>query len=112
MTTTEISRLGALLSADEARSIAASLRQVKLPHVAAKRAYPVHRSEVQRLLKAMLAKDMDLTTVAAVLDGIAVVPQMERTVPVWTSPSVPGAAGHTTLAALDMINNATAIGVP
>lgn len=108
MTTAEIARLGALLSADEARSIAASLRQVRLPHVAAKRAYPIHRSEVQSLLKAMLDQDMDVPIITAVLDGIAVVPQVERPVPVWTSPSVPGTTGHTTLAALDMINNATA----
>jgi len=108
MSAAEIARLGELLSAEEAKSIAASLRQVKLTHVAAKRAYPTHRSEVQRLLKKLLQYDADLYRVAAVLDGIAAVPQVERPVAVWTSPSVPGSGGHTTLAALDMINNATA----
>lgn len=107
MSSAEVARLGELLSADEARSIAAALRQLKLPHLAAKRAYPNHRSEVQRLLRQLL-RGGDLLRVAAVLDGIAAVPQVERPVPVWTSPSVPGSGGHTTLAALDMINGATA----
>jgi phosphatidylserine/phosphatidylglycerophosphate/cardiolipin synthase-like enzyme len=107
MSTAEIARLGALLSADEAKSIAASLRQVKLPHIAAKRAYPTHRSEVQRLLKKLLDADSDVLRAAAVLDGIAAVPQIERPVAVWTSPSIPGSGGHTTLAALDLINDAT-----
>lgn len=108
MSSTEVTRLGELLSADEARSVAAALRQLKLPHLASKRAYPSHRSEVQRLLGQLLRDDGDLLQAAAVLDGIAAVPQLERPVPVWTSPSVPGSGGRTTLAALDMINNATA----
>lgn len=106
MGTTEIDKLGQLLNPEEARSIAAALRQLKLPHLAAKRAYPTHRSEVQRLLAQMLSCDRDLLRVAAALDGIAAVPQVERPMVVWTSPSVPGAGGHTTLAALDMINEA------
>lgn len=108
MNSAEVARLGELLSADEARSVAAALRQLKLPHLAAKRAYSGHRSEVQRLLRQLLRGDGDLLRVAAVLDGIAAVPQVERPVAVWTSPSVPGSGGHTTLAALDMINSATA----
>jgi phosphatidylserine/phosphatidylglycerophosphate/cardiolipin synthase-like enzyme len=108
MSTAEIARLGELLSAEEAKSIAAALRQVKLPHVAAKRAYPTHRSEVQQVLRKLLKADGEVLRVAAVLDGIAAVPQVERPVAVWTSPSVPGSGGHTTLAALDMINDATA----
>lgn len=108
MSSAEVTRLGELLSADEARTVAAALRQLKLPHLAAKRAYPNHRSEVQQLLRRLLRVDGDLLRVAAVLDGIAAVPQVERPVPVWTSPSVPGSGGHTTLAALDMINGATA----
>lgn len=108
MSRAEVVRLGELLSADEARSVAAALRQLKLPHLAAKRAYPGHRSEVQQLLGQLLRGDGDLLQVAAVLDGIAAVPQVERPVAVWTSPSVPGSGGHTTIAALDMINDATA----
>ncbi|MBZ4519464.1 DISARM system phospholipase D-like protein DrmC [Mycobacterium avium] len=108
MSSAEVARLGELLSADEARSVAAALRQLKLPHLAAKRAYPSHRSEVQWLLRQLVRGDGDLLRVAAVLDGIAAVPQVERPVAVWTSPSVPGSGGHTTLAALDMINGATA----
>lgn len=108
MNSAMVARLGELLSADEARSVAAALRQLKLSHLAAKRAYPGHRSEVQRLLSQLLRGDGDLLQVAAVLDGIAAVPQVERPVAVWTSPSVPGSGGHTTIAALDMINDATA----
>lgn len=108
MSGAEVARLGELLGADEARSVAAALRQLKLPHLAAKRAYSAHRSEVQRLLMQLLRRDDDLFRVAAVLDGIAAVPQVERPVAVWTSPSVPGSGGHTTLAALEMINGATA----
>ena len=102
-----IARLGELLSAEEAKAIAACLRQVKLAHLAAKRAYPSSRAEVRILLNQLLA-DGDVATAAAVLDGIAAVPQIDRPVTVWTSPSVPGASGHTTLAALNMINQATA----
>ena len=108
MSTVEIARLGELLSAEEAKSIAAALRQVKLAHIAAKRAYPTHRSEIQQILKQLIAGEADLARVAAVLDGIAAVPQIPRPVVVWTSPSIPGSTGHTTLAALDMINDATA----
>jgi len=108
MSSVVVARLGELLSADEARAVGAALRQLKLPHLAAKRAYPNHRAEVQRLLRQMLQADGDLHRVAAVLEGIAAVPQIERPVAVWTSPSVPGSGGHTTLAALDMINGATA----
>jgi len=108
MSSAEIARLGELLSADEARAVAAALRQLKLPHLAAKRAYPAHRSEVQQLLRRLLRADGDLLRVAAVLDGIAAVPRVERPVAVWTSPWLPGSGGHTTLAALDMINGATA----
>lgn len=104
----EAVRLGELVSADEARAISAALRHLKLPHLAAKRAYPAHRSEVQQLLTRMLALDGDLLRTAALLDGIAAVPRVERPVAVWTSPWLPGTGGHTTLAALDMINKATA----
>lgn len=108
MSSAEVARLGELLSADEARSVAAALRQLKLPHLAAKRAYPEHRPEVQRLLRRLLTDDGGISRVAALLEGIAAVPQVERPVAVWTSPSVPGSGGHTTLAALEMINQATA----
>lgn len=108
MSSAEVARLGEMLSAEEARSVAAALRQLKLPHLAAKRAYPEHRSEVQRLLRRLLTDGGDISRVAALLEGIAAVPQVERPVAVWTSPSVPGSGGRTTLAALEMINDATA----
>ena len=99
-------RLGTLLSADEAGRVAAELRLRRLAHLAAKRAYPTHRAEVKKLLGELVAEHGDVLRVAAVLDGIAAVPRVERPDLVWTSPRVPGAEGRTTLAALDLINNA------
>jgi len=99
-------RLGELLSADEAGRIAAELRQRRLAHLAAKRAYPQHRAEVKKLLGELLAAHGDVLRAAAVLDGIAAVPRVARPELVWTSPRVPGAEGRTTLAALDLINSA------
>ena len=95
-----IARLGALLSAEEAGRIAAELRQRRLAHLAAKRAYPEHQLEVKRLLAELLVGHSDVLTAAAVLDGIAAVPRVARPDLVWTSPRVPGAEGRTTLAAL------------
>jgi phosphatidylserine/phosphatidylglycerophosphate/cardiolipin synthase-like enzyme len=103
-----IARLGELLSGEEAKAVAAALRQSGLPHLAAKRCYPARRSEVRQLLSQLFGDGNDVLQVAAVLEGIAAVPQAERPVVVWTSPSVPGSDGHTTLAALDMINGANA----
>lgn len=101
-----IERLGQLLSADEAARIAAELRQRRLAHLAAKRAYPQHRVEVKKLLGDLLTTDSDVLRAAAVLDGIAAVPRVAQPELVWTSPRVPGAEGRTTLAALDLINRA------
>jgi len=103
---TAISELGTLLSADEASRVAAELRQRKLAHLAAKRAYPEHRSAVRDLLQDLIGSQGDVLRAAAVLDGIAAVPRVERPDLVWTSPQVAGAEGRTTLAALDLINNA------
>lgn len=101
-----IARLGELLSADEASRIAAELRQRRLAHLAAKRAFPEHQVEVKRLLADLLLGHSDVLLAAAVLDGIAAVPRVARPDLVWTSPRVPGAEGRTTLAALDLINSA------
>lgn len=101
-----IARLGELLSADEAGRIAAELRQRRLAHLAAKRAYPEHQAEVRYLLKTLVSSHGDVAQTAAVLDGIAAVPRVPHPDLVWTSPRVAGAEGRTTLAALDLINNA------
>lgn len=101
-----IARLGELLSAEEAGRIAAELRQRRLAHLAAKRAYPEHQLEVKRLLAELLVGQSDVSMAAAVLDGIAAVPRVARPDLVWTSPRMPGAEGRTTLAALDLINSA------
>jgi phosphatidylserine/phosphatidylglycerophosphate/cardiolipin synthase-like enzyme len=101
-----ITRLGELLSADEASRVAAELRQRRLAHLAAKRAYPEHRAELKGLLEELVAGHGDILRAAAALDGIAAVPRVPRPDLVWTSPRVPGAEGRTTLAALDLINGA------
>jgi phosphatidylserine/phosphatidylglycerophosphate/cardiolipin synthase-like enzyme len=101
-----IARLGQLLNAEEASRIAAELRQRHLTHLAARRAYPEHQVEVKRLLTELIAGTSDASMAAAILDGIAAVPRVARPDLVWTSPRVPGSEGRTTLAALDLINNA------
>ena len=103
-----IARLGELLSAEEASRIAAELRQRRLAHLAAKRAFPQHQLEVKQLLGELLVGHGNVLMAAAVLDGIAAVPRLARPELVWTSPRVPGAEGRTTLAALDLINGAEA----
>lgn len=101
-----VASLGALLSAEEAGWIAAELRQRRLAHLAAKRAYPQHRSEVKALLAQLLAEQGGADLTAAVLDGIAAVPRSEPLETVWTCPSVPGGEGRTTLAVAELINEA------
>ncbi|WP_336619220.1 DISARM system phospholipase D-like protein DrmC [Gordonia alkanivorans] len=100
------SRLGALLGCDEATAIAAALRQRQLPHLAAQRAFPLHRAEVKVLLTDLIATVGGADLAAAVLDGIAAVPRTTCPEPVWTTPNVPGLEGRTTLAVADMINRA------
>lgn len=101
-----VAELGALLSAEEAGWIAAELRQRRLAHLAAKRAFPQHRAEVKALLARLLAEQGDVAVAAAVLEGIASVPRPDPLEAVWTSPSVPGVEGRTTLAVAELINEA------
>ena len=61
---------------------------------------------MKKLLTELVDDHGDVLRAAAVLDGIAAVPRPARPDLVWTSPRVPGAEGRTTLAALDLINNA------
>lgn len=103
---TAIDRLGALLAPAEARAVAATLRQRRLPHLAAQRAFPVHRAVVKSLLAELVAASGDADLAAAVLDGIAAVPRAIEPEAVWTAPSVPGLEGRTTLAVADLMNQA------
>jgi phosphatidylserine/phosphatidylglycerophosphate/cardiolipin synthase-like enzyme len=102
------SELGLLLSAKEAGWIAAELRQRRLPHLAAKRAFASHRVEIKALLMQLVSECRDVLVAAAVLDGIASVPRSEPLEAVWTLPSVPGLEGRTTLAVAELINEAHA----
>lgn len=101
-----VAELGSLLSAEEAGWIAAELRQRKLAHLAAKRAFPQHRAEVKGLLHDLLSEHSDVNVVAAFLDGIAAVPRPDPLEAVWTCPSMPGVEGRTTLAVSELINEA------
>ena len=103
-----VARLGELLAPAEAGAIAAALRQQRLPHLAAQRAFAVNRAEVKSLLAALVKEAGSAELAAAVLDGIAAVPRRPGPEPVWTAPTVPGLGGRTTLAVADLINRATA----
>lgn len=102
-----VSQLGAILAAEEARAVAATLRQCRLPHLAAQRAFPSNRLEVKSLLAEVVATMGGAEIAAAVLDGIAAVPRSVGPEPVWTAPNVPGLEGRTTLAVADLINRAS-----
>jgi phosphatidylserine/phosphatidylglycerophosphate/cardiolipin synthase-like enzyme len=104
---TPVARLGQLLAPAEAGAIAAALRQQRLPHLAAQRAFPINRTEVKALLAALVKTAGNAELAAAVLDGIAAVPRRPGPEPVWTAPNVPGLGGRTTLAVADLINRAT-----
>lgn len=105
---TPVARLGELLAPAEAGAIAAALRQQRLPHLAAQRAFAVNRAEVRTLLGALVKAAGSAELAAAVLDGIAAVPRRPGPEPVWTAPTLPGLGGRTTLAVAELINRATA----
>lgn len=105
---TPVARLGELLAPAEAGAIAAALRQQRLPHLAAQRAFAVNRAEVRTLLGALVKEAGTAELAAAVLDGMAAVPRRPGPEPVWTAPTVPGLGGRTTLAVAELINRATA----
>lgn len=102
-----VGRLGDLLSADEAARIAAELRLRRLPHLAAKRAFPANVHSVKLLLSELTSEPGGVERAASVLDGIASVPRSSKPEAVWTTPSVPGLTGRTTLAAVELINQAS-----
>ena len=97
-----------VLTPEEAGAVAAALRQQRLAHLAAQRAFPANRAEVKALLTELVASSGGAGMAAAVLDGIAAVPRAAGPEPVWTAPSVPGLEGRTTLAIADLINRAVA----
>lgn len=98
--------LGALLTPDEARAIAAELRSSRLASKAARRAFKVNQTAVKGLLRALLDEHGDAVRASSVLDGIAAVPRRAAPEVVWTSPSVPGSEGLTTITAVNLINSA------
>jgi phosphatidylserine/phosphatidylglycerophosphate/cardiolipin synthase-like enzyme len=98
--------LGALLTPDEARAIAAELRSSRLASKAARRAFLVNRAVVKPLLRALVDEQGDAVRASSVLDGIAAVPRRAAPEVVWTSPSVPGSEGLTTITAVNLINSA------
>jgi phosphatidylserine/phosphatidylglycerophosphate/cardiolipin synthase-like enzyme len=99
-------QLGALLTPDEARAIAAELRSSRLASKAARRAFPANHITVKPLLSALVDEQGDAARASAVLDGIAAVPRRTAPEVVWTSPSVPGSEGLTTITAVNLINSA------
>jgi len=104
---TPVARLGEMLAPAEAGAIAAALRQQRLPHLAARRAFATNRAEVKALLGELVKSAGGPEMAAAVLDGIAAVPRASGPEPVWTTPRLPGLEGRTTLALVDLINRAT-----
>jgi phosphatidylserine/phosphatidylglycerophosphate/cardiolipin synthase-like enzyme len=104
---TPMARLGELLAPAEAQAIAAALRKHRLPHLASHRAFAANRVEVKALLVELVVSVGSAELSAAVIDGIAAVPRVAGPEAVWTSPTVPGLEGRTTLAVADLINHAT-----
>lgn len=98
--------LGALLTPDEAKAIAAELRSSGLASKAARRAFPANHTRVKPLVSALVHEQGDAGRASAVLDGIAAVPRRTAPEVVWTSPSVPGSEGLTTVTAVNLINSA------
>lgn len=103
---TPVARLGQLLAPAEVQAIAAALRKQGLPHLASQRAFAANRVEVKALLVELVVSVGSADLAAAVIDGIAAVPRVAGPEAVWTSPTVPGLEGRTTLAVADLINHA------
>lgn len=99
--------LGAFVTRDEARRLASALRMgAGLVHNAVKVVDAHRRSQTQALVHGLSLELGDPEAVAAVLDALAGVEHVSRPDLVWTSPSLPGAEGHTTLAASELVNEA------
>jgi phosphatidylserine/phosphatidylglycerophosphate/cardiolipin synthase-like enzyme len=101
------SKLGEFVTRDEASRLAASLELDGLVHRAVRSVAAARRQEVQRLLVAVADEcGGNQAALVAVLRALAGVPQAARPQLVWTSPSLPGIEGHTTLAVSELINEA------
>lgn len=99
--------LGELLSSDEAKRLAASLSMQGLVHQAVKSIAPGRRDGVKALLLDLVDEcGPGSEGAVAVLRALASVPQGARPQLVWTSPSLPGVEGHTTMAVSALINEA------
>ena len=99
--------LGAFITQDEARRLAASLERDGLVHQAVKALETSRREEGKSLLLAVLEEsDGDKDVLIAVLRALSGVHQAAQPQLVWTSPSLPGLMGHTTLAVSELINEA------
>lgn len=101
------SKLGEFFTRDEASRLAASLEMDGLVHRAVKSVAAARREEAQRLLVAVAAEcGGSQAALVTVLHALAGVPQAVRPQLVWTSPSLRGIEGHTTLAVSELINEA------
>ena len=99
--------LGAFLTPDEARRTAAGFAVgAGLLHNAVKAVEVGRRTRALELLSKLLQELGDVSSVRAVLEALGGIEQAARPDLVWTSPSVPGAEGHTTLAVSELINEA------
>ncbi len=99
--------LGEFLTREEAGRLAASLSMDGLVHKAVTCVTGNRRPRVKRLLSEVTAEcGGGNAAVVAVLQALSGVPQDARPQLVWTSPSLPGIEGHTTLAVSELINEA------
>lgn len=101
-------KLGAFLKPAEAKRLADAWKQTPgLFHVVVKAVDTPRRDEASALLLALCDEvQQDPAAILAVLQAVAAVEQTASPQLVWTSPSLPGIEGHTTLAAITLINEA------
>lgn len=101
-------RLGAFLKPAEARRLADAWKQTPgLLHVVVKAVDTPRRNDAAALLQALCDEvHQEPAAVLAVLQAVASVEQTAYPQLVWTSPSLPGIEGHTTLAIASLINEA------
>lgn len=105
---TAAAKLGAFLRPAEAKRLADAWKQTPgLFHVVVKAVDMPRRDEASALLLALCDEvQQDSAVVLAVLQAVAAVEQTASPQLVWTSPSLPGIEGHTTLAIANLINEA------
>ena len=101
-------QLGAYLKPAEAKRLADAWKQTPgVLHVVVKAVDTPRRDEARALLRALSDEvQQDAGAVSAVLRAVAAVEQTAPPRLVWTSPSLPGIEGQTTLAVAALINEA------